>query len=132
MDSTCWITAHNHAFEYIGGVTELLTPDNLKTGVTKQEEYGVVLNRSYQELADHYGTIIIPARVRTPRDKANVEGTVGVISTWIIAALRNTCCFTLVELDEETREKLEDFNTALLLGKGEAEELRSNKRKSLL
>lgn len=110
MDSTCWIAAHNHAFEYIGGVTELLTPDNLKTGVTKQEEYGVVLNRSYQELADHYGTIIIPARVRTPRDKANVEGTVGVISTWIIAALRNTHCFTLDELNEEIREKLEDFN----------------------
>ncbi len=110
MDSTSWITAHNHAFEYIGGVTELLTPDNLKTGVTKREEYGVILNRSYSELADHYGTIIIPARVRTPRDKANVEGTVGVISTWIIAALRNFRCFTIDELNDEIQEKLEDFN----------------------
>ena len=61
-------------------------------------------------MADHYNTIIMPARVRSPKDKASVEGSVGVISTWIIAALRNIHCFSIEELNEELRKKLEEFN----------------------
>ncbi len=64
----------------------------------------------YQEMAEHYGTAIIPARVRKPKDKPNAEGTVGVISTWIIAALRNEKFFTFEELNKAIREKLDKFN----------------------
>ena len=64
-----WITAHVNAFEYFGGVARILVPDNLKTGVIKNTKTELVLNRTYQELAEHYGTAIIPARVYTPKDK---------------------------------------------------------------
>jgi hypothetical protein len=62
-------------------------------------------------LANHYGTVVIPARVRHPKDKASAEGAVGKISTWIIAALRNRQFFTLNELNKAIKEKLKDFNT---------------------
>ena len=65
------------------------------------------------QLAEHYGTAIIPARVRTPKDKPNAEGTVGNISTWITAALRNEQFFSLAELNRAIREKLEQFNRRL-------------------
>ena len=64
-------------------------------------------------MAEHYGTAIIPARVRTPKDKPNAEGTVGNISTWITATLRNEQFFSLVELNRVIREKLEQFNRKL-------------------
>jgi hypothetical protein len=70
----------------------------------------VVLNRSYQEMAEHYGTAIIPARVYTPKDKATVEGTVGIVSTFILAAIRNQKFFTLRELNEVIRERLHVLN----------------------
>ena len=110
MKSVAWITAHNHAFEYFGGSTDIIVPDNLKTGVKKNEGIDVILNESYRELGEHYGSIILPARVSTPKDKPSVEGSVGVISTWIIAALRNTHCFTIEDLNREIRMKLNEFN----------------------
>lgn len=61
-------------------------------------------------MADHFNTIVMPACVRSPKDKASVEGSVGVISTWIIAALRNTYCFSIEEMNEELWKKLEEFN----------------------
>jgi transposase len=105
-----WIAAHVNAYEYFGGVTRILVPDNLKTGVTKHTKKELVLNRSYQEMAEHYGTAIIPTRVRTPKDKATVEGTVGIISTYILAAIRNQKFFSLAELNTEIRERLHKFN----------------------
>lgn len=105
-----WIAAHVNAYEYFGGMTRILVPDNLKTGVTKHTKSEIVLNRSYQEMAEHYGTAIIPTRVRTPKDKATVEGTVGIISTYILATIRNQKFFTLAELNTEIRERLHKFN----------------------
>jgi hypothetical protein len=61
-------------------------------------------------MAEHYGTAIIPTRVRTPKDKATVEGTVGIISTWILAAIRNQRFFSLTELNDEIHERLHVFN----------------------
>ena len=61
-------------------------------------------------MAEHYDTAVVPARVRRPQDKPNAEGTVGIISTWIIAALRNQQYFSLSELNRDIREKLEAFN----------------------
>ena len=64
-------------------------------------------------MAEHYGTAIIPAHVRTPKDKPNAEGTVGNISTWITAALRDEQFFSLAELNRAIRDKLELFNQRL-------------------
>ena len=83
-----WLNCHVHAYEYFGGVTRLLIPDNLKAGVTKNNRYETVLNRSYQEMAEYYDTAIVPARVEHPKDKSLAEGSVKFASTWILAALR--------------------------------------------
>lgn len=111
MNQECWITAHVNAYKFFGGVTRIIQCDNLKTGVEKHSKNEVILNKTYQELAEHYGTAIIPARVRAPKDKAMVEGTVGVISTFILAALRNGQFFSLWELNEAIRERLNLFNS---------------------
>ncbi len=111
MKSANWLIAHIHALEYFGGVPETLVPDNLKTGVTKALRAEPVLNEAYRELADYYRTVIVPSRVRKPKDKASVEGTVGYISRQIIAPLRNYHCFHIEDLNQKIFEKLEEINT---------------------
>ena len=110
MKSNHWIEAHVHAYSFFGGVTRILVPDNLKTGVIKNTRTELILNRSYHEMAEHYGTAIIPARPVKPKDKPNAEGTVKVLETWILAALRNRKFFTFQELNKAIHEKLEEFN----------------------
>ena len=105
-----WITAHIHALAHFGGVPRMVVPDNLKTGVDKAEWYTPVINKTYHEMAEHYGTAIVPARVKKPRDKASVESTVGDISTWITAALRNQTYFSVSELNGDISKKLSDYN----------------------
>lgn len=111
MKSANWLIAHIHALEYFGGVPETLVPDNLKTGVTKALRGEPILNEAYRELADYYHTVIVPSRVRRPKDKASVEGTVGYISRQIIAPLRNYQCFHIEDLNQKIFEKLEEINT---------------------
>ena len=109
-----WITAHVHMYEYFGGVAKILVPDNCKTAVVHNGGwYNQQINTVYHEMAEHYGTAIIPARVRKPKDKPNVEGSVGNISTWITAALRNEQFFSLAELNCAIWEKLKAFNARL-------------------
>ncbi len=109
-----WITAHIHMYQYFGGVAKILVSDNCKTAVIRNGGwYNQQVNTTYYEMAEHYGTAIIPARVRKPKDKPNVEGSVGNISTWITAALRNEQFFSLYELNKAIREKLEAFNVRL-------------------
>ena len=110
MQTESWLLCHGHGFNYFGGVTRLLIPDNCKTATISNNRYEMILNRSYQELAEHYGTAIVPARVRKPRDKSHAEGSVRYAETWIIAALRNQRFFSLRELNEAVREKLEELN----------------------
>ena len=107
-----WIKAHIHMYEFFGGVTPILIPDNCTTAVNHQKSdwYTVALNKTYHEMAEHYNTAIVPARVRKPKDKPNAEGCVGNISTWITAALRNEQFFSLSELNRAIREKLKAFN----------------------
>lgn len=105
-----WLLCHVHAYSYFGGVTRLTIPDNLKAAVTSNTRYETVLNRSYQELAEHYGTAIVPARVRHPQDKSMAEGTVKYASTWVIAALREQKFFSLAEVQRAVSEKLEELN----------------------
>ena len=110
-DENSWIAAHVNAYQYIGGVTRILVSDNLKTGVTKSSKTEPAINKYYQDLAEHYGTAVIPARVKRPKDKSTVEGAVGILSTWILAAIRNDQFLSLAELNRSIREKLTEFNT---------------------
>ena len=109
-----WITAHVHMYEFFGGVTPILVSDNAPTATKRKQsdKYESVLIKSYEELAQHYNTAIIPARVRAPKDKPSVEGNVGHVSTWITAALRNEQFFSLEELNQEIRKKLKKYNAA--------------------
>ncbi|MET1250221.1 IS21 family transposase [Sporolactobacillus sp. STCC-11] len=110
MNTQSWITAHIHALKFFGGVPRMIIPDNLKTGVDRSSRTEPAINRTYQEMAEHYQTAIIPARVRHPKDKPNVEGAVKIISTWIIASLRNGQYFSIIELNQAIREKLVEYN----------------------
>ena len=94
-----WITAHGHAWRFYGGVARFLIPDNLKTGVTRPCRYEPLLHKSYQELAEHYGTVILPARIKKPRDKAKAEAGVQVSQRQILAALRDQRFFSVAELN---------------------------------
>lgn len=108
-----WITAHIHMYDFFGGVTKILVPDNTSTAVNhkRSDWYTKELNTVYHEMAEHYNTAVIPARVRKPKDKPNVEGSVGKISTWITAALRDRTFFSLAELNQAIKEKLREFNS---------------------
>ena len=110
-----WITAHIRMYEYFGGVAKILVSDNCATAVNIKQSswYTPDLNTTYYEMAEHYGSVIIPARVRKPKDKPNVEGSVGIVSRWITAALRNEQFFSLAELNSAIGEKLGEFNASL-------------------
>jgi transposase len=79
-----WISAHTRAFEAIGGVPNLLVPDNTKVAVIKACLYEPQVNRTYAEMAVHYDTAILPARPRRPRDKAKVEAAVLIVERWLL------------------------------------------------
>lgn len=101
-----WIGSHVHSFEYFGGVTERIVPDNLKSGVQKACRYEPDINPTYREMGAYYGVVIMPARAHEPKDKAKVESGVLVVERWILAALRNHKFFSLGELNEAIRELL--------------------------
>ncbi len=111
MKQENWLMCHVHAYEYFGGVTRILVPDNLKTGVILNTRHEVRLNESYREMAQHYGTAIVPTRVRKPQDKGLVEKSVGFTTTWITAALRNEKFFSFSEVRNAVAERLEVINT---------------------
>lgn len=110
MKTENWLLCHVHAYRYFGGVARLLIPDNCKTGVVSNTRYDTILNRSYHELAEHYGTAVVPARVRKPKDKSHAEGSVRFAETWIIAALRNQKFFSIREVKTAVAQKLEELN----------------------
>lgn len=105
-----WIDAHVRAFNFFGGIPEILVPDNLKSGVTKPCYYEPEINPTYHKLACYYGTVVIPARKYKPKDKAKVESAVQVAERWILAALRNHTFFSIEELNRAIAEKLHDLN----------------------
>ena len=106
-----WIGAHQRSFAFLGGVPEIVVPDNLKSGVNKTHRYEPDINPTYQEFAAHYGVAVIPARVRHPKDKAKAEIGVQVVERWILAALRNRTFFSLAELNRAIRQLLQRLNT---------------------
>lgn len=110
QDLPSWIRSHVHAFEFFQGVPEILVPDNLKSGVSKPCRYEPDINPTYLELAQHYRTTVIPARIGHPRDKAKVESAVFVAERWILASLRNHDFFSIRELNQVIFRSLENLN----------------------
>lgn len=110
MGLSSWIDAHIHAFSYFGGSARLLVPDNLRTGVTKASRYEPALNKTYTQLAEHYNTTIVPARIRHPKDKPSVEGSVRHIAYTILGKLRDRRFIGLDELNEAIMRELEKLN----------------------
>lgn len=110
-----WIAGHNAAYSFFGGATQLLVPDNAKVAVIKACLYDPMVNRSYSDMAQHYGTAILPARPRRPRDKAKVEACVGIIERWLLGRLRNRTFYSLAELNGAIAEWLAKLNDGRVL-----------------
>src|SRR5229473_469851 len=106
-----WIASHQRAFQYFGGVTTALVPDQLKSGVTVPCRYEPGLQKTYEEFARFAGTVVLPARPGKPRDKAKVEAGVLVVTRWILARLRHERFFSLAALNARIAELLEVLNT---------------------
>ena len=105
-----WIGGHVRMFAFFGGVPEIVVPDNLKAGVKNPCRYEPDLNPTYQDLAEHYGVAVIPARSGKPKDKAKAEAGVQVAERWILARLRNRTFFSLAELNHAIRDLLGPLN----------------------
>ncbi len=109
-----WIGSHLRTFEFLGGVPKLVVPDNTRTGVSRACRYEPDLNRTYHELAMHYGVGVLPTRPYKPRDKAKVETGVQIVQRWIVAALRHRKFFSLAELNQAIRELLPQAQSTAL------------------
>ena len=105
-----WIGSHVRALEAFGGVPKAIVPDQLKSGVTRSCRYEPGIQRTYEEMACHYGTTILPARPKSPRDKAKVEAGVLVAQRWILAKIRNQTFFSLAALNERIAELVHELN----------------------
>jgi transposase len=105
-----WISAHVHMLEELGGSPELFVPDNLKAGVTTACRYEPAVNRTYEEMARHYGAAVLPARAYHPKDKPKVEANVLVAQRWVLARLRDRTFFSLAELNAAIFELRREVN----------------------
>ena len=110
QDTKNWINGHVRAFNFFGGVTEQIIPDNLKAGVKSACFYDPELNPTYNNLADYYGVAVLPARKRKPKDKAKVEGGVKIFGQRILAKLRNRTFFSIQQLNGAIKEELIKLN----------------------
>lgn len=105
-----WIGSHVRCFEFMGCVPALLVPDQLKSAIKLACRYEPECTSTYEDLARHYGTAVLAARPRHPRDKAAVENSVLVVQRWILARLRHRQFFSLPELNAAIGELLVDLN----------------------
>jgi transposase len=110
QQSVDWIESHIRALDFFEGAAAVWVPDQLKSGVTRACRYEPGVQRTYAELAEHYGSVVIPARPRTPRDKAKAEAGVLVAQRWILARLRHQTFFSLEALNERIAELLDELN----------------------
>lgn len=115
-----WLGSHVRMYKFFGGVPTITVPDNLKSGVKSADLYEPEINPAYQELAIHYNTCVIPARVRRPRDKAKVETSVLVVQRWVMARLRNKDFHFLYEINEAIRGLLGELNERIMRHRGKS------------
>ena len=114
QDLPSWVAAHVGMLTYFQGSPAIWVPDNLKSGVTTASRYDPDINRTYAELARHYGAVVIPARVATPTDKPKVEVSVQVAQRWVLAVLRHRTFFTLADLNAAIRERIDVINDRVM------------------
>ena len=113
MTQDTWLRCHVHMFEFFGGSTPIIVPDNLRASVTAHPKEGeVVLNEAYQAMAAHYSSAVMATRICAPKDKPSVEGTVGNIATQVIARLRNETFTDFNKLKAAVADKLTAYNSA--------------------
>ena len=105
-----WCGAHMRAFAYFGGAPAVLVPDQLKSGVVHADRYEPGIQRTYADLARHYGCAVVPARPRKPRDKGKVEAGVLIVQRWVLARLRHETFFSLAALNRRIRELVDELN----------------------
>ena len=110
QSSSDFLESHVNMFEFFGGTTQVLSPDNLKSAVTKAHRYDPVINQAYTRLATHYDIAVVPARVRTPKDKAIVERTIQIFQRYFFMKVRNRTFTSLLELNQCLRDHLVIFN----------------------
>jgi transposase len=110
QDLPSWVGAHIRMLEYFQGSPAVWVPDQLKSGVTTASRYEPEVNRTYADLARHYGAVVIPARPATPTDKPLVEVSVQIAQRWVLAVLRHQTFFTLADLNTAIRARLEAIN----------------------
>ena len=110
QDLPSWVGAHVRMLDYFQGSTAIWVPDNLKSGVTTASRYEPEVNRTYADLARHYGAVVIPARVATPTDKPKAEVSVQIVQRWILAVLRHRTFFTLADLNAAIFERVDTIN----------------------
>ena len=115
-----WIGSNRRMLEFFGGVPALLVPDNLRSASTTACRYEPAVNATYLEFARHYGTAVLPARPRKPKDKAMVEVAVQIVERWILAALRHHEFFTLAELNRAIAALLPMLNERPFQGRAES------------
>jgi len=113
-----WISAHVNALAFFDGVPRQIVCDNLRSGITRACFYEPLVNRTYADMARHYGTTVIPARPYKARDKAKVEVGVQVVQRWILARLRHRRFFSLAELNSAIRALLGQLNDRPMRGWG--------------
>ena len=113
-----WIGAHERLFAFLGGVPKLVVPDNLKSAVLKPDRYDPGLNRTYAEMAEHFGTAILPSSPRKHRDKVKVEVAVQLAQRWILARLRNRQFFSLADLNAAIGQLRDELNMRVMRGYG--------------
>lgn len=106
-----WVQSHVRMWEYFGGVSEIVVPDNLLSAVTKAHRYDPDINVNYQLLGEHYGFAIVPARAGEPKDKAKVENAVGIMERQILAALRHFTFTSMGEINAAIKSRLQELNS---------------------
>lgn len=109
-----FISVQERMFRYFGGVTPYVTPDNLKSAVTKAHLYDPDENKTYCEFGNHYGFAVLPARPRKPKDKGAVENAIGVIQRQFYNEVRNQKFYSLEELNKAFRSYLTRLNQSVM------------------
>lgn len=107
---SCW-----RAFEFFGGTTSAIVPDQLKSAVVKSDRYEPEIQRTFHEFAEHCGAVVMPARPRRPRDKAKVEVAVQIVERWILARMRKETFHSLGEANVRIAELLRDVNERFVM-----------------
>jgi transposase len=110
QSSADFLSSHVRMFEHFGGTPQIVTPDNLKSAVTKAHRYSPIVNPAYTRLAAHYDIAVVPARVARPKDKAIVERTIQIFQRWFYFRVRGLTFNSLVELNRVLAEHLAIFH----------------------